>query len=194
MVVFEPPDDHRNWHAYLLRPSTHGLIPSVTLRGLGSTASVEDRGWVPVRDQVAWDAAASDAVWREIAPLVEGGLWVGPAKDKADAGVLGSFWLSYRSLKEGGQRDVGEGDCEAAQHASHAVTASEQGIAPQVDPCMGTARQWALSSTFANPRGHNSLALWERRSPPDAVESAPESHPALGTNTEAGQEAGLNGQ
>jgi len=194
VVAFELPDSDPNWHPYLLRPSTDGLIPSVTLRGLASTASVEDRGWVPARDQVAWDSATADRVWEKLAPLTERRLWVGPAKDKADAGVLGSFWLSYRSLSDGGQRDVGEGGCEAAQHADYAVTASEDETAPQVDPCMGAAQLWVLSATLPNPKGHETLALWKRRSPTEAHESTPESHPPLGSDPEVGQEAGLRRQ
>jgi hypothetical protein len=74
------------------------------------------------------------------------------------------------------------------------VTAAEEGIDPHIDPCMGAVQLWALSSTFANPRGHDSVALWERRSPPDALQSTPESHAPLGTDLEAGQETGLGPQ
>lgn len=191
IVGFEPPDSDPNWHPYLLRPSTDGLIPSVTLRGLASTASVEHRGWVPTADQAVWDPAVANRLWTEIAPLVESGLWVGPATDRSDAGVLGSFWLSYRSLEEGGQEEPAEGGCEAAQRLSHAVTASQDGIAPQVDACMGAGRLWALSSTFVDPRGHGGIALWERRSSPGSLESTPQSDPPLRTDLEPNQKAGL---
>jgi len=154
------PDRELGRQPYPLKMSTDGLIPSVTLRGLASTRSVEDRGWVPRRDQSHWDPGAADLAWAAVAGLTPSELWIGPAKDKSEAGVLGSFWLSYRSLAAGGPQAFGVAECGAGPTASYAITAVEHDRAPRVEPCMGSSAHWTVSTTFEDPRGRGKVALW----------------------------------
>jgi hypothetical protein len=164
-LVLQVPDREHGLEPYPLKKSTDGLIPSVTLRGLASTRSVEDRGWVPRRDQSHWDPVAADIAWAAVSGLTPSELWIGPAKDKSEAGVLGSFWLSYRSLDAGGPQAFGVAECGAGPTSSSAVTAVDLDRPPRVEPCMGSSAHWTVSTTFDDPRGRGKVALWVKNHP-----------------------------
>jgi hypothetical protein len=103
---------------------------------------------------------AADLAWAAVSGLTPSELWVGPAKDKSAAGVLGSFWLSYRSLEAGGPQAFGVAECRAGPTASYAITAVDHDRPPRVEPCMGSSAHWTVSTTFEDPRGRGKVALW----------------------------------
>jgi hypothetical protein len=150
-----------------LLPSDDGLIPTVTLRGLAGTGTIDDRGWVPLRDQMIWNEDEASIAWAVIEGLRREALWIGPARGRSEAGVLGSWWISYRSLLAGERPALNLSGCREAARALHALTASPEGSEPGVDPCMGTGQGWELVRRFGDPRSSDHIALWRRRGAAD---------------------------